>query len=74
MFVVYSWENANSLNKIYFSNDGLTYHIHQAKVWNSIEEVYEDKEMLIGLVKHVQKTEWFIGELEPTCKGFLGEF
>ncbi len=74
MYVVYSWENPDSLNKIYFSNDGLTSQIHQAKVWNSIEEVYKDKEALINIVKYVQKTEWFIGELEPTCKAFLGEF
>ena len=74
MYVVYSWENPNSLNKIYFSNDGLISQLHQAKVWNSIEEVYEDKETLIEIVKHVPKTEWFIGELEPTCRAFLGEF
>ena len=74
MYVVYSWENPNSLNKVYFSNDGLTLHIHQARIWNSIEEIYQSTEELIEITKHIQPCEWFIGELEPICKGFLGEF
>ena len=74
MYVVYSWENPNSLNKVYFSENGLTFHLHQAKIWNSIEEINEHKEELMEIVKHVQRTEWFIGELEPICNGFLGEF
>ena len=74
MYVVYSWENANSLNKVYFSENGLTLHLHQAKKWNSIEEINEHKQELMEIVKYVNPTEWFIGQLEPICKGVLGEF
>ena len=74
MYVVYSWENPNSLNKVYFSENGVTLHLHQAKIWNSIEDINEHKEDLMEIVKYTLPTEWFIGELEPVCKAFLGEF
>ena len=74
MYVVYSWENPNSLNKVYFSENGVTLHLRQAKIWNSIEEINEHKEDLMEIVKYTLPTEWFIGELEPVCKAFLGEF
>ena len=74
MYVVYSWENPNSLNKVYFSEDGLTFHLHQAKIWKSIEDINEHKEELMEIVKYVNPTEWFIGELEPVCKAFFEEF
>ena len=74
MLVVYRYLNQNSLTRLYVSNDGETEDIGYACRWNSIEDVRNDYDKIKDHCKYLVRSEWFIGELEPTCKGYLGEF
>lgn len=74
MFVVYCWENPNSLQKLYIAKSGLVNDVRYALWWNSIEAINEHKEEIINFLRGYGTNEYFIGELEPTCRGFFGEF
>ena len=74
MYVVYCWENPNSLNKLYLGIDGLTKSLFDALKFETYEEIIAHKEAIINYIKEEISREYFIGELEPTCRGFLGEF
>ena len=74
MFVAYSWETPDSLQIVYAGPGGVTKDVKHAFQFDSYDAVVDYKKTLDVILASSVTREWFIGELEPTCRGYLGEF
>lgn len=74
MFVVYSRERFHSMQIVYVGSDGVTKDIRKAFQFDTYDTAVSYKEIIDVILTNSVRREWFIGELEPTCRGYLGEF
>lgn len=79
MYVAYRYENPNSLNILYFSICGATSNLTEAMKFKDEQDLRAyftamESTNINHILNDSEKSEWFIGELCPTCRGFLGEF
>ena len=74
MFVVYSWESFHSMQIVYVGSDGVTKDVRKAFQFDTYDAAVNYKETIDVILTTSVCRQWFIGEMIPACRGYLGEF